>query len=207
MTHPTLIAVIEGYAAIFNRRDLNGDIIAPGAFARTLKAGTTIRMLYQHAAETPIGRWTSLKEDARGLYVKGEIILSSPRANEVYELLAGGALDGLSIGYQTVRARKPRRGERRILDLDLWEVSVVTFPMASGARITHVGAPQPIHQPNPASATLLVARDSALTAARGSANDTAPFANRRALAPPPASARHFADALRSAASLLSVQGV
>jgi len=207
MTNPPLTATIEGYAAVFNRRDLNGDIIAPGAFARTLKKQGPVRMLYQHAAEAPIGRWTSLKEDTRGLFVKGEIILSSPRAREVYELIAGGALDGLSIGYQTVRARKPRRADRSILDLDLWEVSVVTFPMASGARVTHVGAPQPQHQPNPASATPLVARDNALTAARGSANDMAPLANRRALAPPPASARHFADALRSAASLLSVQGV
>lgn len=207
MTNTPLTAPIEGYAAIFNRRDLNGDIIAPGAFARSLKKRAPVRMLYQHAAETPIGRWTSLKEDTRGLFVKGEIILLSPRASEVYELLAGGALDGLSIGYQTVRAQKPRRGERRILDLDLWEVSVVTFPMASGARVTRVGAPQSIHQPNPASATPLVARELALTAARGCASDTAPFANRRALAPPPASARHFADALRSAASLLSVQGV
>ncbi|MHA7873528.1 MAG: HK97 family phage prohead protease, partial [Hyphococcus sp.] len=166
--------------------------------------GVRVRMLYQHAAEAPIGRWTALAEDARGLFVRGEIILSSPRAREVYDLLAGGALDGLSIGYQTVKARKPRAGGRVILDLDLWEVSVVTFPMAPGARVTHVGAPRPaMSDPNPssipASAAPCVARALALTGDR----PPEPPAW-RALAPPLASARHFADALRSAAAILSV---
>ena len=140
MTDRAQLAEVEGYAAIFRERDLNNDIIAPGAFARSLKAARPVRMLYQHTAEAPIGRWLELAEDARGLYARGEILLSSPRAREVAALIAGGALDGLSIGYRTVRAEKARGGARRILEAELWEVSVVTFPMAPAARVARIGA-------------------------------------------------------------------
>lgn len=183
----TLIARIEGYAAVFHERDLNGDIVAPGAFAKSLKRrAAPVRMLYQHAAETPVGRWTSLAEDAKGLFVKGELILSSDRAREVHALLEGGALDGFSIGYQTVRAKKSGPG-RTILEADLWEVSIVTFPMAPSARVTHVGAPQPHRDlTDPRRALALGAQ----------AGGRAPL--------PQGGARHFADVLKSAASILSV---
>jgi len=193
MNDNILVADIEGYGAVFHVRDLNGDIIEPGAFAKTLNAKPGIKMLYQHAAETPIGRWTSFTEDANGLFVTGEILLSSARAREVHALLAGGAIDGLSIGYQTVRARKASRASgRRIIEADLWEVSIVTFPMAPGARVTLVGEPRPEHTPR-----------ALLPGARGP----------RRASHPPSEARHFADALRSAASHIStrennlVQGV
>jgi len=193
MNDNLLVADIEGYGAVFHTRDLNGDIIEPGAFAKTLAAKPDIKMLYQHAAETPIGRWTSFTEDAIGLFVTGEILLSSARAREVHALLAGGAIDGLSIGYQTVRARKKSRASgRRIIEADLWEVSVVTFPMAPGARVTFVGEPRPEHIPR-----------ALLPGAKGP----------RRASYPPSEARHFADALRSAASHIStrennlVQGV
>lgn len=136
-----MVADIEGYGAVFHKPDLNGDIIVPGAFNRD----GPVRMLYQHAAETPIGRWTEFREDGFGLFVRGQIILSSPRAREVHALLAGGALDGLSIGYQTIRAAKTKSG-RKILSASLWEISVVTFPMAPLARISHVGSPRPEHR-------------------------------------------------------------
>lgn len=210
MTDLILIADIKGYAAVFNKRDLNGDIIERGAFAASLKQRAPIRMLYQHAAETPIGRWTSLVEDQHGLFATGEILLSSPRAREVHALLAGGAIDGLSIGYQTARAQKARGQGRRILQADLWEVSIVTFPMAEAARVTHVGKPRPDFSPDSGCAfphTLhALAHDRARPAnARRRADDeSAVFVAERALAPPPASARHFADALRGAASILSV---
>lgn len=140
-----LIAAIEGYASVFNAPDLNGDIVAPGAFASSLQ-NKKPAMLFAHAAEAPIGRWISLREDAHGLFVKGELILSSPRAREVHALLEGGALDGLSIGYRTARAIRDKSG-RRILEADLWEVSVVTFPMAAGARVTRVGPARPEFDP------------------------------------------------------------
>ncbi|MEL7489081.1 MAG: HK97 family phage prohead protease [Pseudomonadota bacterium] len=145
-------APIEGYASIFNAPDQNGDIIAPGAFAASLQQASPVRMLYQHAVEAPIGRWLTLREDARGLFVKGEIILSSDKAREVYALLEGGAIDGLSIGFQTVKAKKTNGG-RLITKAALWEVSIVTFPMAPAARVTRLGSPRglaaPAGEPHP----------------------------------------------------------
>ncbi len=180
-----LVAVIEGYASVFNAPDMNGDIVAPGAFSNALiqHPVSRIKMLYQHAAETPIGRWTAAEEDEKGLYVSGEILLNSERAREVYALLSGGAIDGLSIGYRTVRAQKDGRSERRrIVEAELWEVSVVTFPMADGARVSHLGAPR---EDDPPRAGL-----SALS-------------TRRVL-PPPSSASLLADAIRGAADILSL---
>ena len=133
---------IEGYASIFNVADLNGDVVRPGAFSASLrkKCPGAVRMLYQHAAETPIGRWLRFEEDSRGLYAVGELVLDSRAARETYALLKGRAIDGLSIGFQTVRAtRHDRSAQRFILEADLWEVSVVTFPMAPGARVVRVG--------------------------------------------------------------------
>lgn len=151
-----LVATIEGYASIFHVPDMNGDVIAPGAFARRRPAAG-IRMLYQHAAEAPIGRWLALEEDARGLYAQGELLLSSETAREVHALLVGGAIDGLSIGFQTVRSRKEKGGARLILEADLWEVSVVTFPMAPGARVALTGPPAPAAVPPAAAGALFAA--------------------------------------------------
>ncbi|MEM1396143.1 MAG: HK97 family phage prohead protease [Pseudomonadota bacterium] len=134
-----LVASIEGYAAVYGRADLSGDVIRPGAFARMLGKNRPIRMLYQHKAESPIGRWIDFRERPNGLYAYGEIDLVGPRQKEIHGLLETGALDGLSVGFKTRRARQ-KAGVREVLEADLWEVSVVTFPMASGARIVRVGA-------------------------------------------------------------------
>ena len=197
MNDNVLIAEVEGYAAVFRDRDLNGDVIAPGAFARTLKTQNPVRMLYQHAAEAPIGRWTHLAEDARGLYARGEILLDSSRARDVAALIDGGALDGLSIGYRTVRAEKGRAGMRRILEADLWEVSVVTFPMAEGARIARIGQPA-LRQCSP--------RQHGSQDSRR-ASPLAPPAGRAPHLPhaAPWGARHFAETLRGAAKTISTQ--
>jgi len=134
-------AEIAGYASVFGAQDLNGDIVERGAFARSLarRSVRDIKLLYQHAAERPIGVWREVREDARGLFVRGELLMDVPLARETLSLMEAGALNGLSIGFQTVRARRERRGDvRRLLEIDLWEVSVVTFPMAPLARITSV---------------------------------------------------------------------
>ncbi len=134
-------AEIEGYASVYNVEDLNGDVVSRGAFRKALtNRMTPVRMLYQHDPEAPLGRWRRFGEDSRGLYVEGEMILSSPSARDVYELVAGGALDGLSIGFRTVKAAAQNRG-KRIIEAELWEVSIVTFPMAPGAKIVRIGAP------------------------------------------------------------------
>jgi hypothetical protein len=134
---------IEGWAAVYEEPDLNGDVILPGAFAKSIRntgvAG--VKLLYQHEMKEPVGRWLSFEERAAGLYARGEIVLATQRARETAGLIAAGVLDGLSIGFHTVKSKKR---ERRLIETaDLWEVSIVTFPMAPRARIVRAGGHQP----------------------------------------------------------------
>ncbi|MEQ1578442.1 MAG: HK97 family phage prohead protease [Hyphomicrobium sp.] len=131
----------EGYASLFGREDLAHDAVSPGAFRQSLAERGTggIRMLFQHDANQPIGVWTSLSEDARGLYAKGQLSLDVPKARDVLALMRDRALDGLSIGYKPVKFHRDAKGGTRWLDqVDLWEISIVTFPMLPGARVSHV---------------------------------------------------------------------
>lgn len=131
----------SGYASLFGEVDLGKDVIERGAFQNSLveRGAKGVRMLYQHDPNEPIGAWTSIREDQRGLYVEGQLAPGVARAREVHALLKTGALDGLSIGFRTVRARNDAKGGvRRILEADLWEISVVTFPMLPSARISNV---------------------------------------------------------------------
>lgn len=131
----------SGYASLFGRMDMGKDIVEAGAFAKSLRTRGTagIRMLFQHDPNQPIGAWTQLKEDARGLFVRGRLATGVERAREVLSLMRGGALDGLSIGFRTIRAQKDAaKGARRILEADLWEISIVTFPMLPEARVETV---------------------------------------------------------------------
>lgn len=136
----------SGYASVFGLPDLGNDVIEQGAFARALKerGASGVRMLWQHDAAEPIGVWTQIREDARGLYVEGRLAKGVARAREALELMRSGGLDGLSIGFRTVRARKDARtGLRHITQADLWEISVVTFPMLPQARVTVIKAGLP----------------------------------------------------------------
>ena len=131
----------EGYASVFGAEDLGRDIVMPGAFARSLarRGPKGVKLLYQHDAGAVIGVWNEIREDARGLFVRGRLLTDVARAREVLALMRAGAVDGLSIGYHVVRAEKhARRGARRRTELDLWELSVVTFPMLPEARISAV---------------------------------------------------------------------
>ncbi|MGZ8369855.1 MAG: HK97 family phage prohead protease [Caulobacteraceae bacterium] len=135
---------IEGYASLFWARDLNDDVASPGAFsasiARTGPEG--VKMLSQHEAATPIGVWDEVYEDERGLFVRGRIIDATPQGRMAAALVRAGALDGLSIGFRTVKARPDDSGRLRVLtEVDLWEVSLVTFPMLPGARLTTITTP------------------------------------------------------------------
>nr|WP_316653292.1 HK97 family phage prohead protease [uncultured Gellertiella sp.] len=143
----------SGYASVFGEVDLGKDVIERGAFSRSIarKGPEGVRMLYQHDPAEPIGRWQLLREDGRGLYVEGQLTLGAKRADEVYAHLKNRALDGLSIGFRTVRAATdPKSGIRRILEADLWEISVVTFPMLPSARVVSVKAGR-AHRVTPAS--------------------------------------------------------
>ncbi len=128
---------IEGYASLFGVVDLGRDKVEPGAFAASLarRGPRGVRFLFQHDPAEPIGVWDSLSEDRRGLYVAGRLNLDVARASEVRALLAQGALDGLSIGFRAVRSLRAPGGVRRLLEIDLWEISVVTFPMLPEARV------------------------------------------------------------------------
>ncbi|CCB65607.1 MULTISPECIES: HK97 family phage prohead protease [unclassified Hyphomicrobium] len=133
--------VFEGYASLFNREDLGHDVIAPGAFRDSLlnRGAARIKMLFQHDPGEPIGVWDEIREDARGLYVRGRLMTAVAKAREVFALMRAGALDGLSIGFKAVKARRDAStGVRRLEKVDLWEISVVTFPMLPGARVESV---------------------------------------------------------------------
>jgi uncharacterized protein len=153
ITPDTETGVFSGYASLFNREDLGGDIVLPGAFRRSLAARKpdSVRMLFQHDAAEPIGVWDELREDAHGLYAKGHLLPDVARAREVLALIRGGAVDGLSIGFRATRAtRDAKSGIRRIAEIDLWEISIVTFPMQPDARITAVKSrPFAAHTPTP----------------------------------------------------------
>ncbi|NEU14056.1 HK97 family phage prohead protease [Methylobacterium sp. BTF04] len=132
-----------GYASLFGVPDLGRDVVAAGAFAASLaqRGAEGVRMLWQHDPAEPVGRWLSLTEDARGLRVAGQLNLAVQRARELDALMREGALDGLSIGFRTLRSAPERGGLRRLHSVDLWEISLVTFPLQSGARIATKSAP------------------------------------------------------------------
>jgi uncharacterized protein len=133
--------VFEGYASVFGLVDAGRDEVLPGAFAASLakRGASGVKMLWQHRAAEPIGQWTSIAEDKRGLRVSGRLNLAVARAREVLALMRERAVDGLSIGFKAGRSAIDRKtGIRRLYAVDLWEVSVVTFPMLPQARITAV---------------------------------------------------------------------
>ena len=140
---------IEGYASLFGACDQGGDVVAQGAYARSLQRlqseGRSVKMLWQHDPAQPIGVWEEVREDGRGLFVKGRLLEDVSRAREAKALIEAGAIDGLSIGYRTVKSRKSEAGHRVLTELELWEVSLVTFPMLPSARVAAKGdAPEEV---------------------------------------------------------------
>jgi HK97 family phage prohead protease len=139
---------VEGYASLFGEIDQARDMMMPGAFTQTLKTRglRKIPMLFQHDPSEPVGIWLELREDFRGLWARGRLIPDVTRARELLALVREGAVDGLSIGYRTVRGQiEPRTRVRKLHQVDLWEISIVTFPLLAGARVRAVkqAAPQP----------------------------------------------------------------
>lgn len=123
---------IEGYASLFGEIDQARDMVMPGAFAATLQQRglRKIPMLFQHDPAEPVGVWLDLAEDLRGLRARGRLIPDVARGRELLALLRAGAIDGLSIGYRTVRGQiDPKSRVRRLYQVDLWEISIVTFPL------------------------------------------------------------------------------
>lgn len=135
--------IISGYASFFDIMDHHQDRIAKGAFTKSLRAwrslGKNPKMLWQHDPKYPLGVWTSLCENERGLYVEGRLILGVKQADEAYLLLKEGAIDGLSIGFRPLKAiRDTTRNSRILLEIDLIEISLVTFGANARATVRQV---------------------------------------------------------------------
>lgn len=135
----TLKGTFERYASLFHRQDLGYDVVMPGAFRESLakRIPRDIKMLFQHDPSQPVGLWDNIYEDARGLFVRGRIMTDIARGREVLSMMRSGVIDGLSIGFKVEKAqREPHSRVRRLLKVDLWEISIVTFPMQPDARIS-----------------------------------------------------------------------
>ena len=132
-------SVLEGYASLFGVTDQGGDRVAPGAYAASLARlaarGDKVRMLWQHDPTRPIGVWDEVREDGKGLWVRGRLLPDVAQAREAAALIQAGAIDGLSIGYRTLRAERDKAGRRVLAEVELWEVSLVTFPMLAEAKV------------------------------------------------------------------------
>ena len=131
----------SGYASLFGETDLNRDLVVPGAFQASIRkrGAAGVRMLFQHDPAAPIGTWEEIREDSRGLFVRGRLTTGVAKAREVLALMRAGAIDGLSIGFRAVEGRTdPKSGVRRLTRIDLWEISVVTFPLLPAARVSSV---------------------------------------------------------------------
>ncbi|MDE9544217.1 HK97 family phage prohead protease [Xenorhabdus bovienii] len=134
----------EGYGSVFGLKDSTDDIVLPGAFANTLKLwkekGSLPALLWQHRMDEPIGIYTEMKEDETGLYLKGRLLIEDdPLARRAHAHMKAGSLSGLSIGYVLKDGEYDRTKAAFLLkDLDLWEVSLVTFPANDDARVSNV---------------------------------------------------------------------
>jgi HK97 family phage prohead protease len=150
-------ARIAGYAALFDRVDRGGDVVRRGAFARELAKAGSLPLLWQHDAARPLGRVEQLAEDGRGLRVVARLAEGSRGSAEALALLRSGAVTGLSFGYR-VRDQAPRPGGRELKDLELIEVSLVTFPMQPLARVHALETGEGLVAPAPARAPGAMAR-------------------------------------------------
>jgi HK97 family phage prohead protease len=142
--------VFHGYGSVFGNLDSDRDIITAGAFTKSLKRRqpSKVKLLWQHDPTQPIGVWEAMEEDKRGLKVQGRLLINQgvPKADEAYALLKAGALDAMSIGFAIPAGGAEwdsNKNVRTINEVDLWEVSIVTFPANGKARITRVKANVP----------------------------------------------------------------
>lgn len=131
--------LIEGYASLFGVEDLARDVVRAGAFAGSLRRGGPTPMLLGHAGGKIAGRWTTMREDGRGLYVRGLVTGETAAGRAALKMIGEEALGGLSIGF-LARDWSPRVGGGRDLKaIELREVSLVASPMLPGARFAPVG--------------------------------------------------------------------
>tara|TARA_Y100000310_G_scaffold315722_2_gene366580 strand:+ start:9333 stop:10004 length:672 start_codon:yes stop_codon:yes gene_type:complete len=134
---------VEGYASTFRNKDLGDDVVEQGAFLKTIakaeKSGRMPKMLDHHNLRQPVGIWDHLKEDRKGLFAQGHLVMKVQRAQELHALMTEKVMDGLSIGFKAVKYLiDEKSGVRRLMEIDLMEVSIVTFGMNPKALVTGV---------------------------------------------------------------------
>ncbi|CZT34623.1 HK97 family phage prohead protease [Rhizobium sp. 9140] len=139
---PTDAGEFSGYAVVWDERNGHNEIVTRGAFAKSLlehrAAGTRPVMLWSHDPSAIIGVWSETREDEKGLFVRGQLVMSTPRGREAFDLLKAGALNGLSIGFRARGDRRRADGVRILTDIDVREISLVGMPSAGNARITSI---------------------------------------------------------------------
>jgi HK97 family phage prohead protease len=130
----------EGYASTFGNIDNGYDVVMPGAFTKSLqdRPASRVKMLWQHDPSQPIGVWSTISEDSKGLFVKGRVLREVQKGAEAYALMKEGVIDSMSIGYRTLESDFTKEGIRQLKELGLMEVSLVTFPMNDQATVTTV---------------------------------------------------------------------
>jgi HK97 family phage prohead protease len=135
----------SGYGSVFDVKDRGGDVVLKGAFAKSIddykESGTMPPVLWQHSPNEPIGVWTSMKEDDYGLYLEGRLAITIPEGHKARELMKMKAVTGLSIGYSLREGGYEYDKSKDVFllkDIELWEVSLVTFPMNPEARVGNV---------------------------------------------------------------------
>ncbi len=135
---PDVDGEFSGYASVFGIVDQGMDVVERGAFIKSL-AERKPKMLWQHDQTKIIGVWDEVKEDERGLFVKGRILKDVQQGKEAMALMKAGALDSMSIGFRTINATQEGSGSvRKLLEIELHEISLVTFPMLKEALVTDV---------------------------------------------------------------------
>lgn len=137
----------SGYASTYTP-DRHKDVMVPGAFRGSLNAWRQDKkwppLLWQHDAHVPLGLWRHMKEDHRGLFVVGQLLLDAPKAREIYAFLKKGAFCGLSIGFRSLVSRYDAAQQlRKIFQVDLMEISIVTLPANPKAGIHHIKSLSP----------------------------------------------------------------
>lgn len=134
---------LEGYGSVFGVKDSYADVIDKGAFVKSIATHKSAKsmpaLLWQHDSSQPIGIWTEMNEDDNGLMLKGKLAMDTVKGKEAHALLKMGAINGLSIGFMTKQYNYDEKTEIRTLtEVELWEVSLVTFPANTKARVTQV---------------------------------------------------------------------
>ena len=143
--------IFSGYASTFGNVDNGNDIVAKGAFTKSLseRPANKVKLLSQHKTDEPIGIFEEIFEDSKGLYVKGRLALGTQKGRETYELMKMGAIDGMSIGFRANPEKQTYNESKRtrtLNEVQLLEISLVTFPMNERAGIQSVKGEKSIRE-------------------------------------------------------------